>query len=228
MEMPMASRTRSKLTYSNVVSTLCLFLLLGGGAYAAIKLPKNSVGTKQIKNQAVSNAKLAKGAVTGEKVQSGSLTGSDVANNSLTGTQINASTLGTVPTAQTAQTAQTANSLAAPEAWHEVGASGQPQFQHGCSDSGGETEPVKFFKDHEGVVHLAGDYEHCLSIGETAFQLPPGFRPPALQQFPLTSAGEGRAVAIRPFVPEDSVVSGAVKCGAETCYLNGITFRAES
>ncbi|MBS1882490.1 MAG: hypothetical protein JSS97_05980, partial [Actinobacteria bacterium] len=41
---------RGKLTYSNVVSTLCLCLLLGGGtAYAATHLPRNSVGTKQIK-----------------------------------------------------------------------------------------------------------------------------------------------------------------------------------
>ena len=28
-----------RLTYANVVSTLCLFLLLGGGAYAAFSLP---------------------------------------------------------------------------------------------------------------------------------------------------------------------------------------------
>ena len=35
---------RPRLSYANVVSTLCLFLLLGGGAYAATKLAKNSVG----------------------------------------------------------------------------------------------------------------------------------------------------------------------------------------
>jgi hypothetical protein len=35
---------RQKLTYANVMSTLCFFLLLGGGAYAATQLPKNSVG----------------------------------------------------------------------------------------------------------------------------------------------------------------------------------------
>jgi hypothetical protein len=41
-------RVRDRLTYANVVSTLCLFLLLGGEAYAATQLPKNSVGTKQL------------------------------------------------------------------------------------------------------------------------------------------------------------------------------------
>ncbi len=52
---------RGKLTYSNVVSTLCLVLLLGGGtAYAAGQLGKESVGTKQLKKEAVTPAKLSK------------------------------------------------------------------------------------------------------------------------------------------------------------------------
>ena len=46
----MIDRARSKLTYANVVSTLCLFLVLGGtGAYAASQLAKNSVGPGQLK-----------------------------------------------------------------------------------------------------------------------------------------------------------------------------------
>jgi hypothetical protein len=53
-------RLRGKLTYANVISTLCLFLLLGGGAaYAAIKLPRNSVGARQIKRGAVTPAKIS-------------------------------------------------------------------------------------------------------------------------------------------------------------------------
>jgi len=45
---------RAKLTYSNVISTLCLVLLLGGGtAYAATHLPRNSVGAGQIRKGAV-------------------------------------------------------------------------------------------------------------------------------------------------------------------------------
>jgi hypothetical protein len=56
------NRLRAKLTYANVISTLCLFLLLGGGAYAATQLPKNSVGTKQIKNGAVTQRKISKSA----------------------------------------------------------------------------------------------------------------------------------------------------------------------
>jgi hypothetical protein len=51
---------RQRLTYANVIATLSLFLVLGGGAYAATRLPKNSVGTNQLKNGAVTAGKIAK------------------------------------------------------------------------------------------------------------------------------------------------------------------------
>lgn len=53
---------RKRLSYANIVSTLCLFIVLGGGAWAATQLPKNSVGTKQIRTEAVTPAKLSKAA----------------------------------------------------------------------------------------------------------------------------------------------------------------------
>jgi hypothetical protein len=54
------NRLRSKLTYANVVSTLCLVLVVGGGsAYAASQvLPADSVGTAQLKSGAVTQTKL--------------------------------------------------------------------------------------------------------------------------------------------------------------------------
>jgi hypothetical protein len=50
-------RLRGKLTYSNVVATLALFIALGGGALAATQLKKNSVGTKQLKRNSVTGEK---------------------------------------------------------------------------------------------------------------------------------------------------------------------------
>jgi hypothetical protein len=50
---------RGKLTYANVMATIAVFIALGGASYAAIKLPKNSVGTKQLKKGAVTPAKLS-------------------------------------------------------------------------------------------------------------------------------------------------------------------------
>lgn len=54
------SRFRPRLTYANVISTLCLFLLIGGGtAFAASQLSKESVGARQLKKEAVTPAKLS-------------------------------------------------------------------------------------------------------------------------------------------------------------------------
>src|SRR5215218_2305680 len=52
---------RKKATFANVISMCALFVALGGVSYAALKLPKNSVGTKQIKKNAVRTAKGDKG-----------------------------------------------------------------------------------------------------------------------------------------------------------------------
>jgi hypothetical protein len=59
-------RLRGKLTYSNVISTVCLFLLVGGGtAFAASQLGRESVGTNQLKKAAVTPAKLSAAAKAG-------------------------------------------------------------------------------------------------------------------------------------------------------------------
>ena len=52
---------RNKLTYANVMATVAVFIALGGVSYAAIKLPKNSVGAKQLKKGAVTPVKLSSG-----------------------------------------------------------------------------------------------------------------------------------------------------------------------
>lgn len=58
---------RPKLNYANVVATIALFVALGGAAVAA-GLPKNSVGTNQIKRGAVTAAKIKRGAITSGKI----------------------------------------------------------------------------------------------------------------------------------------------------------------
>lgn len=51
---------RRHLTYANVVASLALFLALGGAAFAATQLPRNSVGTGQLKPEAVTAGKIAR------------------------------------------------------------------------------------------------------------------------------------------------------------------------
>jgi hypothetical protein len=82
------SKVRSRLTYANVTATIALFLVLGGGAIAALKVPKKSVGTKQLKAKAVKTPKLADGAVTDSKLANGAVTDAKVAAATLTAGKI--------------------------------------------------------------------------------------------------------------------------------------------
>lgn len=61
----MWTRLRSCLTYANVVSTLCLFLVIGGGgAYAKAKL----IDGTQLKPRSITGAKIKKHSLTGTEV----------------------------------------------------------------------------------------------------------------------------------------------------------------
>lgn len=50
---------RRHLTYANAMATVAMFIALGGGAYAATTLPRNSVDTAQLRRDAVIRSKLA-------------------------------------------------------------------------------------------------------------------------------------------------------------------------
>jgi hypothetical protein len=52
------SRLLSRLTYANVMSTIAAFIALGGVGYAAVTLPRNSVGPRQIQKNAVNSSKV--------------------------------------------------------------------------------------------------------------------------------------------------------------------------
>lgn len=71
-------RIRSHLTYANVVSTLCLFVVLGGSAYAGVLLTG-----KDVKD----------GSLTGADVKNGSIRSADVGDGSLTATDFRAGAL---------------------------------------------------------------------------------------------------------------------------------------
>ena len=210
-------RQLRKPSHATVVAYIALFAALGGSAIAASGLGKNTVGPKQIKKNAVVTAKIKKGAVTATSVKNGSLTGA----------QINLSTLGTVPSAQQA------NTLAAPEAWHEVGAPGQPGYLNGWKQAAPNTYNAAFFKDHEGIVHLRG-----IVKGGTAapiFQLPPGYRPATgkISAFLTlcaggTCAGGSGVLGVLGTGLNPTVDGTVVGTANATVALEGVSFRAES
>ena len=59
----MFSRLRRCLSYANVLATLALFIALGGSSYAALSLPKASVGPKQLKKNSVTSPKVKRGSL---------------------------------------------------------------------------------------------------------------------------------------------------------------------
>ena len=87
---------RGRLTYANVVSTIALFLVLGGGtAFAARALAANSVGTQQLKQDAVTTAKLRNAAVSAAKLANGSVAAAKLGNGSVTTAKLRAGAVGT-------------------------------------------------------------------------------------------------------------------------------------
>jgi hypothetical protein len=71
-------RLKERLTFANVVSLLALFIALGGTSYAALTLPRNSVGSTQIKARSVGPSELRTQAVSGRSVRNRSLTLRDI------------------------------------------------------------------------------------------------------------------------------------------------------
>jgi hypothetical protein len=49
---------RQRLSYANVTATLALFIALGGTSYAVATLPRNSVGSPQIRSGAVKSSEV--------------------------------------------------------------------------------------------------------------------------------------------------------------------------
>jgi hypothetical protein len=121
---------RKRLTYANVMSSIAVFLVLGGATALAAGLAKNSVGSKQLKKNAVTTAKIKNNAVTTSKIKNGAVTGA----------KVNAGTLGTVPNATHAGSADTANTASsAKSATHADTAStttGISPLPSGHSESG--------------------------------------------------------------------------------------------
>ena len=60
-----------------IIACVALVVALGGVSYAAGVLPKNSVGTAQLKKKAVTASKLRKNAVSAAKVKDGTLLAAD-------------------------------------------------------------------------------------------------------------------------------------------------------
>jgi hypothetical protein len=94
----MLRKLKQHVTYANIMASLAVFVVLGGGMAVAAGLKKNSVGKKQIKA----------GAVVSKKIADGAITTNDLADNAVTGDKADESSFGQVPSAASAETADSA------------------------------------------------------------------------------------------------------------------------
>jgi hypothetical protein len=175
-------RLRGKLTYANVMATVAVFVALGGASYAATELPRNSVGTAQIKEAAVTPAKLSAAARPSGAVFTPAL----------------------------------------PSSCHE---GDQPGWRSRRDD------PVGYYRDPFGFVHLEGQAVSCEDGARTMFLLPPGYQPRNLRDFHVRvgeddNGGETDTITWLRLFPEPGFVhmSGSVRAG-EGVELSGISFR---
>ena len=91
----MLARFKSGMTFSNTIALVALFVALGGTGYAAVTLPKNSVGGAQIKKAAVTGSDIKNRAVTAQKIRNNAISGAKVKNGTLTVLDLKP---GTIPT----------------------------------------------------------------------------------------------------------------------------------
>jgi hypothetical protein len=95
---------RKRITYANVMSSIAVFLVLGGAsAYAAKK-----IGSNEIKGNSITTGKIKKNAITASKIKQNSITTGKIKNGAVTGAKVNVGTLGTVPNATHATNADNA------------------------------------------------------------------------------------------------------------------------
>lgn len=83
----MGRAIRGRATYANVMSTVAVFLALGGGAYAITKLPAKSVGAKQIQKSAVVSSKVKDKSLLGKDFKPGELAQGKAGDQGLPGAQ---------------------------------------------------------------------------------------------------------------------------------------------
>ena len=105
---------RGRLTFSNVVALIALFVSLGGGVYAASK-------------------------INGKEIKKTSIAGKKLKPDTLTGKQIKESSLGTVPSADSAGTATSADSAKSAQDAQTLAGSGPGAFV-----SSGDIKRIRF------------------------------------------------------------------------------------
>jgi hypothetical protein len=153
---------RKRLTYANVMSTMAVFLILGGAtAVAATQLGKNSVGTKQLKRNSVTAAKIKRNAVTSVKIKKGAVTAAKIGAGAVGASQLAAGSAGNTQTQLVkvfkagAVPVGGATEETAPKV--ELGTVGPFHFYGKCFQNGANVEAKTYIELTSGVATLGSE-----------------------------------------------------------------------
>ena len=201
---------RPELSFANVVSCLALFVALGGTSYA---VARNSVGTPQLK----------KDAVTSPKVKDGSLTLRDFAAGTLT--RGPRGERGPAGATGPAGAAGTGGAATAAEEWKPLPyATGWGDYA--IYDDGHPRGAYR--KDADGTVRLRGMTSNLAGTsenGQTIAVLPPGYRP-SRRQIHIAIVGQPASAGRVNIETDGSIVRSNLGASGENDYVSlaGITF----
>lgn len=200
------SRIRKHLTYANVMATLAVFLVLGGGTALASYVIS-------------SNGQIGPGTVSGHKPPSGKH--ANIIAGSVSGTDLAPAAVGSAK-------------LNVPATFTSAGLPDSTDGQCGSLNGWVNIKPsvysrVGYYRGPDGLVHLQGYTQPCVPHNISIFSLPPGFRP-AHRTLVVGNGSNGGGITIFDKAFDNGVFNwdaGAVSPGDfdDPISLDGITFR---
>ena len=192
------------------------------GAVTNTRLATGAVGSGKLADGSIASIDIADGAVASVDIADGGVASADIADGAVASVDI---ADGAVATADLADGSVSAGKLAPLEAWHVVGAAGEPAFEGGW---GAYTSyAVRFRKDRDGYVHIDGLASRPLSgTVSTMFTLPEAYRPPLWHGFLVASTDPfmGAEDTGRILVRADGGVVVSPNTHDLAVFLDGIAF----
>lgn len=172
---------RKRLTYANVMSSIAVFLVLGGAtAIAAQKigshqLKANSVTTAKIKKNAVTSKKIKKGAITAAKIKAGAVGTGQLANGGVTAEKIAANAVGNSQTQlvkvfEAGAVPAVGNEETSPKI--ELGSVGPFHFYGKCFTEAGSVEEKTYIELTSGAAILDSEDAAEFDSNTTGYLVP--------------------------------------------------------